>query len=132
MRAKGYVRSESYPRFFRTASKNNYVRVRSNFGRQNSNRRSTSKHNNNQGQSGDYRPGSSNRSGTRNARSGSKLFEKPKGDLFKMIETMEKKFEKFEKAPNEMKEILKNKFISTQFVVTEIIIDVKCVHEGTE
>ena len=59
------------------------------------NTRSTLKQNYNQGQSGNNRPESSNRSGTSNARSGSKLFERPKGDLYKKIDSMEKKFKKF-------------------------------------
>ena len=43
MRAKRYVRYDAYPKFFRTASKNHYVREKSNFGRQNSNARNNSK-----------------------------------------------------------------------------------------
>ena len=45
---------------------------------------------------------------------------------------MKKKFEKFEKAENEMKDILQNKLISTQFVEEEIVIDVKYVNVGAE
>ena len=44
MQAKGFVRSESNPRYFRMASRSNYVRDRLNFGRQNSNVRSNSRH----------------------------------------------------------------------------------------
>ena len=44
---------------------------------------------------------------------------------------MEKKFEKFEKAQNEMKKIL-NKLISTQFVEEEIVINVKYVNDGND
>ena len=42
-KANGYKRSTSFPKFFRTASKNNYIRERSNFGRQNLNLRSNSR-----------------------------------------------------------------------------------------
>ena len=52
--------------------------------------------------------------------------------MFKKIEMMEKKFEKFEKAQNEMKEILQNRLISTQFIEEEIIIDIKYVNAGAE
>ena len=45
---------------------------------------------------------------------------------------IEHKFEKFEKAQNEMKEILQNKLIGTQFVEEEIVIDVKYVNSGAE
>ena len=55
-----------------------------------------------------------------NTRSGSKSQERPKGELFKKVEMIEKKFEKFEK---EIKEMLKNKLVSTQFV-EEFVIDV--------
>ena len=52
--------------------------------------------------------------------------------MYKKIEVMEKKFEKFEKAQNKMKDILKNKLISTQFVEEEIVIDVKFVNDSSE
>ena len=45
---------------------------------------------------------------------------------------MEKKFEKFEKAQNKMKDILKNELINTQFVEEEIVIDVKFVNNGSD
>ena len=46
MKAKGFLRSDSYPKFFKTASKNNYVRERSSVGRKGSNiRRNTSQSN---------------------------------------------------------------------------------------
>ena len=38
---------------------------------------------------------------------------------------IEKKFEKFEK---EVKEMMKNKLVDTQFVEEEFIIDVKCIN----
>ena len=59
---------------------------------------------------------------------GSKSQERPKGELFKKVEMIEKKFEKFEK---EIKEMLKNKLVSTQFV-EEFVIDVKYVNAGAE
>ena len=45
---------------------------------------------------------------------------------------MKKKFDKFKKAQNEMKDMLKNKLISAQFVEEDIMIDVKYVNEGRE
>ena len=48
--------------------------------------------------------------------------------MFKKVEMIEKKFEKFEK---EIKEMLKNKLVSTQFV-EEFVIDVKYVNAGAE
>ena len=57
MQAKGFVRSESNPRYFRTASKSNNVRDRLNFGRQNLNLRSNSR------QGYGYRQNSANRAG---------------------------------------------------------------------
>ena len=52
--------------------------------------------------------------------------------MFRKVENLEKEFEKFKKSQNEMKEILKNKLISTQFVEEEIVIDVKYVNDGTD
>ena len=52
--------------------------------------------------------------------------------MFKKVENFENEFEKFMKSQNEIKEILKNKLISTQFVEEEIVIDVKYVNEGQE
>ena len=62
------------------------------------------------------RPRSNVRQGGNNdnrIRSGSKSQERPKGELFKKVEMTEKKFEKFKK---EIKDMLKNKLVSTQFV----------------
>ena len=44
--------------------------------------------------------------------------------MFIKVENLEKEFEKFKKSQNEIKEILKNKLISTQFVEEEVVIDV--------
>ena len=49
--------------------------------------------------------------------------------MFKKVEMMEKKFEKFEK---EIKEMLKNKLVSTQFVEEGFVIDIKYVNVGAE
>ena len=76
------------------------------------------------------RPGSSVRPGGNNARPGSKSQERPKWELPKKVEMIEKKYEK--KFKKEIKEMLKNKLIETQFVEEEIIIDVKYVNKGTE
>ena len=77
MQAKCFVRFESNPRYFRTASRSNYLRDRSNFGRQNLNARCNFRQNFNQGQNGN-RSGSANKPRTFNARSGSKSLERPK------------------------------------------------------
>ena len=62
-------------------------------------------------------------------RLGSKSQERPREELLKKVEMMEKKFEKFEK---EIKEMLKNKLMSTQFVEEEFVIDFKYVNAGAE
>ena len=43
----------------------------------------------------------------RNTRSGSKLQDRGKSDMYKKVEMLENKFEKFEKSQNEMKVKLK-------------------------
>ena len=45
---------------------------------------------------------------------------------------MFKKVENLEKEMKEIKDILKNKLINTQFVEEEIVIDVKYVNDGTD
>ena len=75
------------------------------------------------------RPGSNARPGGNNIRSGSNSKERPKGELFKKVEMIEVKFEQFEK---EIKEMLKNKLVDTQFVEEEFIIDVKYVNTGAK
>ena len=52
--------------------------------------------------------------------------------MFKKVETLEKKYEEFRKSQKEIKEILKNKLFSTQFVEEEIVIDVKYINAGAE
>ena len=54
------------------------------------------------------RPGSKGR----NARIQSNSQDRPKSEMFKKVEMLEKKFEDFKKSQNEIKEILKNKLIS--------------------
>ena len=55
--------------------------------------------------------------------------ERTKGELSKKVEVIEKKFKKFKK---EIKKMLKNKLIDTQFVEEEIVIDVKYVNMGAD
>ena len=62
----------------------------------------------------------------------SKSIEILKSKMFTKVEKLEKEFEQFKKSQNEIKDILKNKLISTQFVEEEIVIDVKYVNEGQE
>ena len=104
LESKGYVRSRSNPKFFRTNSKGTYKRDNSKFGR------SMSK----SSQSRDR--GRSN--------------ERPKSELFKKVEEIEKKMEKvdrMEKSVGEMMEMLKRNPINMKYVEEEIIIDVKFV-----
>ena len=89
MQAKGFARSESNAGYFRMASRSNYVRDRSNFGRQNLNARSNSRQNFNQGQNRN-KSRSAYKPGTLNARSGSKLLERPKSEMFTKVENLEK------------------------------------------
>ena len=95
LKSKGFVRSDSNPRFFRTASKNTYVRDNSKFSRQGSNFRDNS------------RPGSNYRQNS-NARSGSNTKQnksqgRPKSEMFRKVGNLEKEFEKFKKSQNQMR-----------------------------
>ena len=123
-KSKGIVRSDSNPRFFRIAFKNTYVRDNSKFSRQGSNFRDDSRLGSN------YRQNSNARSGSNNKQNKSQ--ERPKSEMFRKVENLEKEFEKFTKSQNEMKEILKNKLINTQFVEEDIVVDIKDVNDGTD
>ena len=80
--SKGYVRSDSYPNFFRTQYKSNYLRYSLKVGRQNSNFRSNSRPGYNQRRNSrpgnnvrpesNVRPGSNARPGGNNVRPGNK------------------------------------------------------------
>ena len=52
--------------------------------------------------------------------------------MYKKIEVIEKELKEFQKLQNEIKDMLKNKVISTQFVEEEIAIDVKFVNDGSD
>ena len=123
-KSKGFVRSDSHPRFFRTASKNTYVRDNSKFSRQGSNFRDNSRPGSNYRQNSNARSGSNNKQGG-NLRGQSKSQERPKSEMFKKVENLEKDMK-------EIKYILKNKLINTQFVEEEIVIDMKYVNDGTD
>ena len=73
IRSEGFRRSESNPKYFRTASKNTWKRDNSKYGGRSSSR--------------PYRDSSRFRSKSRN---GEKSAERPKSDLLKKVETMEK------------------------------------------
>ena len=105
-KSKGFLRSDSNKRFFRTASKNTYVRDNSKFSRQGSNFRDRK---NSNARSGSF----VKQGGT--SRGQSKSQKRPKSEMFTKVENLEKEFEKFKKSQNEFKEILKSKLISTQF-----------------
>ena len=53
----------------------------------------------------------------------SKSQERPKSEMFQKVESLEKDMK-------EIKEILKGKFVNTQFVEEEVIVDVKYVNAG--
>ena len=53
-----------------------------------------------------------------------------KGNLYKDVEEIKKKSENLEKGLNQLREIRKNKLISTEFVEEEIVIDVKHMNKG--
>ena len=63
-------------------------------------------------------------------RSQSKSLERPKSEMFKKVEKIEKEIEEFKKSQDEIKEMLKT--INTQYVEEEIVIDVKYVNKGQE
>ena len=106
LKSKGYVRSDSHPRFFRMASKNTYVRYNSRFDRRGANVRSDSR------SGGNFtRPRSNAKQGMR---SQSKSQERPKSEIFQKVESLEKDMK-------EIKEMLKGKFVNTQFVEEEVI-----------
>ena len=60
-------------------------------------------------------------------RSQSKSLERPKSEMFKKVEKLEKEFDEFKKSQDEIKEMLKT--INTQYVEEEIVMDVKYVSE---
>ena len=117
------MRSESNPKFFRTASKNRWIRDNSKFG----------------GRSG-ARSGSNFRSVSR---PGSKPGERGKSELFRKVEKIEKENVKLKKTMVEtkkavdiqsicmknMEELMKNIPINTKFVEEEIVVDVKYVEK---
>ena len=92
------MRSDSHPRFFRMASKTTYVRYNSRFDRRGSNLRS------NLQSGGNFtRPGSGAKQGMK---SQSKSQQRPKSEMFQKVDNGMK----------EIKEMLKGKFVNTQFV----------------
>ena len=50
--------------------------------------------------------------------------------MFKKVETLEKDMKGIEKYMTEIKEMLKGKFMNTQFVEEEVIVDVKNMNAG--
>ena len=111
-------------RIFRTASKNTYMRDNSKFSRQGYSFKYNSRPGSNYRKGSNIGSGSSVKQGG-TPRSQSKSLERPKSEMFKKVENLEKEMK-------EIKDILKNKLINTQFVEEEIVIDVKCVNDGTD
>ena len=100
-----YVRSDSRPGYFRTASIGNYMRDNSNF-RRGSNMRAGL-------QPGGKIPGTSRNNSKSGGRVQSKTPERKDDNLFKMVKNLEVKLDKEMK---EMKEIIKGKVINGHFV----------------
>ena len=104
MDSNRYVRSRSNPKFYRMKSKNNYIRDNSKFKR------------------------SMSRSSKSQERS--KLIKRPKSELFKKVEEIERKMEKVEKVErsvDDIMEMLKKRPINMKFVEEEIVVDIKFV-----
>merc|ERR1712030_302999 len=118
IRSEGFRRSESNPKYFWTASKNNWKRDSSKFGGRSSSR--------------PYRDSSRFRSKSRN---GGKSAERPKSELLKKVETMEKEMKEIpsiKTSIENMEEMMKKITINTKFVEEEIFIDVKYVEKEIE
>ena len=118
--AKKFVRSDSRPGYFRTVSKNAYVKDNSKFFKQGSSFRYNS------------RPGSkgSNKGSGGMPRSQTKSIERPKSEMFRKVEKIEKEQGEFKKSLDTIMEMLKT--INTQYVEEEILINVNYVSEGQE
>merc|ERR1712030_127714 len=138
IQSEGFRRSESNPKFFRTASKVRYHRDNSKFGgRSNSRQRNSSSQ---YGNSRPYRDASRIRSNSRNrGRSPGKSTwnreksaEKPKSDLVKKVEGIEKELSTIKQSVGGIKkieEMLKKVTINTQYVEEEYCIDIKYVQK---
>ena len=87
--------------FFRTRSKNNYVRDNSKFGR--------------------------SMLWNSQSRERGRSYERLKSEHFKKVEEIESKFEKVDKSVSEIMEMLKKSPVNMKFVEEEIIVDVKFV-----
>ena len=104
LESKGYVSSRSNPKFFRTKSKNTYVRDNSKFG--------------------------GSMSWNSQSRDRGRSYERPKTELFRKVEEIERKLEKVdkvEKSVDEIKEMPKKNPVNMKYVEEEIIVDVKFV-----
>ena len=129
----GFTRSESKPGYYRTASRGRYIRDSSRYGGRSSSRQN--------GNPRPYRDGSRIRSQSRGKNpEGStgnrdKSADKPKSELVKKVEGMEKKINLIEKSiagVSRIEEMLKKGTINTQYVEEEIFIDIKYVQKETE
>ena len=110
------MRSNSRPGYFRTGSKNIYMRDNSSFYRQGSGFRYASK------------PRQNSKPGSGSVLRGSS--ERPKSEMFRKVEKIDKNNEELKKELQEIKEMLKT--INTQYVLGVIVINVKYVNEGQE
>jgi len=115
IRSDGYRRSETNPKYFRTASRNKWIRDSSRFGGRSNSR--------------PFRDGSRLRSKSRN---GDKSVERPKSDLLKKVEAMEKDNVAIKTSIKNIEEMMKKVTINTKFVEEEIVIDVKYVEKDIE
>ena len=118
---KSYVRSSSRPGFYRTASRNSYERDNSSFRRD---------FNRNRSQFGGRFTGAGKKAqqGDRNK---SKSQERPKSEMFKMIENQQKEIGEIKKQMEKMTKMMESKLMNTQFVEEELTVDVMYVNEGT-
>ena len=111
----GYKRSETNPQYFRTASRRKWLRDDSKFGGRSSSRPSSKPRK-------DSRPGSK-------FRNRSKSVDRPKSDLMKKIEVIEKDSIAMKTCIKNVEEMVKKLTISTKYVEEEIFIDVKYVEK---
>ena len=131
LQSRGYKRSESRPGYFRTASRGEYVRDSSKFGDRSPSRPSLRP----------YRDGSWKRSlsrgkspasGTRNRE---RSTDKPKSDLVKKVEGLERETKEIKKCIGgipRIEEMLKKATINALCVENEILIDGEYAQKGME
>ena len=131
LQSRGYRRSESRPGYFRTASRGRYIRDSSQFGG-----RSSSRPNSRPDQDGSrIRSPSKGKNPANGTGNRERSADKPKSDLVKKVEGLEKEISYIKKsigAVPRIEEMLKKVTISAQYVEDEVFIDVKHVQKDME